>query len=134
MKLKILIVADDKTLLSALKTVLDQENNVTICNDGKKAIELCQNDKFDLITHAENSTYCKGNSKYWMEILEKIGGKPEDSLVIGNDGIRDMSAKRYGFKTFLIEENLENEELMTDEIKPDYKGSLRDLHDLLLYG
>ncbi|MBN2418733.1 MAG: response regulator [Deltaproteobacteria bacterium] len=49
MKLKILIVDDDKTLLSALKTVLDQENHVTVCNDGNKAIELCQNEKFDLI-------------------------------------------------------------------------------------
>ena len=49
MKLNILIVDDDKTLLSALKTVLVKENNVTICNDGKKAIELCQNKKFDLI-------------------------------------------------------------------------------------
>ena len=49
MKLKILIVDDDKTLLSALKTVLDQENNVTVCNDGNKAIELCKNEKFDLI-------------------------------------------------------------------------------------
>ena len=49
MKLKILVVDDDKTLLSALKTVLDQENHVTICNDGKKAIELCRNEKFDLI-------------------------------------------------------------------------------------
>src|SRR5512145_2649010 len=49
MKLKLLIVDDDRTLLSALKTVFDQENNVTICNDGKKAIDLCKNEKFDLI-------------------------------------------------------------------------------------
>jgi DNA-binding response OmpR family regulator len=49
MKLKLLIVDDDRTLLSALKTVFDQENDVTVCNDGKKAIELCRNEKFDLI-------------------------------------------------------------------------------------
>jgi DNA-binding response OmpR family regulator len=49
MKLKLLIVDDDRTLLSALKTVFDQENDVTICNDGKKAIDLCRNEKFDLI-------------------------------------------------------------------------------------
>ena len=49
MKFEILIVDDDKTLLSALKTVLDHENHVTICNDGNKAIELCKNEKFDLI-------------------------------------------------------------------------------------
>ncbi len=49
MKLKLLIVDDDRTLLSALKTVFDQENDVTVCNDGKKAIDLCKNEKFDLI-------------------------------------------------------------------------------------
>jgi DNA-binding response OmpR family regulator len=49
MELKILIVDDDKTLLSALKTVLDKDNDVTVCNDGNKAIELCRNEKFDLI-------------------------------------------------------------------------------------
>ncbi|MBN1904136.1 MAG: response regulator [Deltaproteobacteria bacterium] len=49
MKLRLLIVDDDRTLLSALKTVFDQENVVTVCNDGKKAIDLCRNEKFDLI-------------------------------------------------------------------------------------
>ncbi|MBY9000191.1 MAG: HAD family hydrolase [Candidatus Heimdallarchaeota archaeon] len=88
-------------------------------------------DYFDLITHAENSTYCKGNKKYWDEINEKIGGTPEESIVIGNDGYRDMSAKLYGFDTFLVEENLENVELMTTEIQPDYRGTLADLYDLL---
>ncbi len=86
---------------------------------------------FDLITHAENSTYCKGNGNYWIEILEKVGGTPEESLVIGNDGFRDMGAKAYGFSTFLIEENLENEEEMTSNIQPDYRGTLEDLYHLL---
>ncbi|MHA1346739.1 MAG: HAD family hydrolase [Candidatus Heimdallarchaeaceae archaeon] len=88
-------------------------------------------DYFDLITHAENSTYCKGNGKYWNEILEKVGGTPDESLVIGNDGLRDMGAKTYGFSTFLIEENLENEENMTADIQPDFRGTLEDLYHLL---
>ncbi len=88
-------------------------------------------DYFDFITHAENSTYCKGNGKYWTEILEKVGGTPEESLVIGNDGYRDMGAKTYGFSTFLIEENLENGENMTSDIQPDYRGTLEDLYHLL---
>ncbi|NLA75386.1 MAG: response regulator, partial [Deltaproteobacteria bacterium] len=49
MKLKLLIVDDDKTLLSALKSVFGRDNYVTTCNDGKKAIDLCRNDRFDLI-------------------------------------------------------------------------------------
>ena len=87
---------------------------------------------FDLITHAENSHFCKGNSKYWFEILEKINGKPEETLVIGNDGHRDMGAKEYGFDTFLIEENLENGEQMIGDLAPDYRGTIKDLHNLLL--
>lgn len=49
MELDILIVDDDKTLLSALKTILAQDNRVTVCNDGKKAIELVADEKYDLI-------------------------------------------------------------------------------------
>jgi DNA-binding NtrC family response regulator len=48
--LKILIVDDDKNLLSVLKTILVEENNkVTTCSDGRAAIDLCRNTKFDLV-------------------------------------------------------------------------------------
>ncbi len=86
---------------------------------------------FDLITHAENSSFCKLNSKYWFEILGKINGDTSASLVIGNDGLRDMGAKKYGFKTFLIEDALENEDQISSETQPDFKGTLQDLHNHL---
>ncbi|NPD89261.1 MAG: HAD family hydrolase [Asgard group archaeon] len=87
---------------------------------------------FDLITHAENSCFCKLNSKYWFEILEKINVNPSSSVVIGNDGLRDMGAKKHGFKTFLVENALENEDLITLDTKPDFKGTLKDFHSLLI--
>ena len=87
---------------------------------------------FDLITHAENSSFCKLNDKYWFEILGKIDVNPSSSLVIGNDGFRDMGSKKYGFNTFLIEDALENEDLITPDIMPDFKGSLKDVHELLI--
>ena len=50
MELRILIVDDDKKLLSALKALLNQEGNeVTTCDEGQKAIDLCCSKKFDLI-------------------------------------------------------------------------------------
>jgi DNA-binding response OmpR family regulator len=50
MELKILIVDDDWKLLSVLKEVLAEENHfVKSCSDGRKAIEICQEEKFDLI-------------------------------------------------------------------------------------
>jgi FMN phosphatase YigB (HAD superfamily) len=87
---------------------------------------------FDLITHAENSTFCKLNSKYWFEITEKLSVSPSSSLVIGNDGLRDMGTKKYGFKTFLVEDSSENEDQISSETQPDYKGSLHDLYNHLI--
>ena len=50
MKLKILVVDDDKRLLYVLKSLLMEENHeVTACQDGMKAIKKCREEKFDLI-------------------------------------------------------------------------------------
>jgi DNA-binding NtrC family response regulator len=48
--LKILIVDDDKNLLSVLKTILvEEKNEVSTSSDGQTAIDLCRKIKFDLI-------------------------------------------------------------------------------------
>ena len=48
--MKILIVDDDKNLLSVLKTILAEENNdVSTSSDGGTAIELIRKTKFDLV-------------------------------------------------------------------------------------
>ncbi|MCE7740895.1 MAG: HAD family hydrolase [Candidatus Heimdallarchaeota archaeon] len=88
-------------------------------------------DFFDLITHAENSYYCKNNKYYWLNIAEDMGINPKNSLMIGNDAFRDLHAKKYGYETFLIETAAENEETITEETEPDFRGSLYDLNDLL---
>ena len=78
MKLKILIVDDDKKLLSALKAILAQEDdNVTVCNDGRKAIELCRNEKFDLIITDLMMPGAGG-----LEVLKETRKIDPDSLVI----------------------------------------------------
>jgi len=49
-KLKILIVDDDKNLLSVLKTILaEEDNDVTTSSDGGTAIDLLRKSKFDLV-------------------------------------------------------------------------------------
>ena len=87
---------------------------------------------FDLITHVENFHYCKGNLKYWDEILKIINIKPEEALVVGNDAKRDLTAKKCGLKTFLVEDTLENGDYITREINPDFKGKLTDLEEILM--
>ena len=50
MNLKILIVDDDKKLLSVMKNILAEEgHDVSVCSDGLKAISICKEHKYDLI-------------------------------------------------------------------------------------
>lgn len=88
-------------------------------------------DVFELITHAENTNYCKNNKKYWLDIAKRTSINPKSSIMIGNDGYRDMVAKKYGYTTFLVDTAFENEENMTSDILPDFRGSLQDLYSLI---
>ena len=61
---------------------------------------------FDFITSYENSTYCKPNPEYYLEICKKIGVLPENCLMIGNDESDDMKgASAAGFECFLVTDN-----------------------------
>ena len=59
-------------------------------------------DDFEYITTYENSHYCKPNTKYYAELLEKLGYKAEDCIMVGNDVNEDMCAAEIGIKTFLL--------------------------------
>lgn len=64
---------------------------------------------FELITHYDNSSFCKPNPSYFGEILEKIGEKPENCLMVGNNMYEDMRcAEKAGLRCFLVPEFLEN--------------------------
>ena len=108
MKLKILIVDDDRTLLSALKTVLDRENDVTVCNDGSKAIDLCRNEKFDLIITDLMMPGASG-----LEVLTETRKIDPESLVVLITGFASLEtavqairegAYDYITKPFKLEE------------------------------
>ncbi len=56
-----------------------------------------------LVTGYENSSFCKPNPKYYLEICEKIGVAPENCLMIGNDEDDDMKgASMAGLECFLV--------------------------------
>ena len=65
-------------------------------------------DEFDYFTSYENSSFCKPNPKYYLEITEKLGLDPEECLMVGNDVDEDMITETLGMKTFLIPRNLIN--------------------------
>ena len=80
---------------------------------------------FELITTYENSTRCKPNPEYYTEILDKIGAKAEECLMVGNDVAEDMVAETLGMKVFLLTDNLLNKKEL--DISAYRKGSFGEL-------
>lgn len=57
---------------------------------------------FALVTTYENSGSCKPNLLYYREILGKLGARPEECLMVGNDVQEDMVARELGMQVFLL--------------------------------
>lgn len=80
---------------------------------------------FNLITAYENMHFCKPHLGYYREISDKIGEKPEDCLMVGNDMEEDMIASKIGMKTFLVEDFIINRKGINRGIH--YRGTLDEL-------
>lgn len=63
---------------------------------------------FELVTTYENSHYCKPQSGYYAEILNKIGCAASECLMVGNDVSDDMPAADIGIDVFLLPEYIIN--------------------------
>ena len=67
-------------------------------------------DEFCLVTNYENSTSCKPNPLYYLDIAKKIGVDPKRCLMIGNNAQEDVEASRAaGMEAILITDCLINE-------------------------
>ena len=84
---------------------------------------------FALITSYENSCYCKPNPLYYKEIAEKIGVKPSECLMVGNDTTEDAAAKLMGADFFLLTNCLLNKERR--DISKYPRGSFMQLLDYI---
>ncbi len=80
--------------------------------------------EYSLVTTYENMHFCKPNLNYYQEILEKIGRRPEECIMVGNDAEDDMVAGRLGMGTYLIDDFLVNHK---GNIQVDWQGSLAAL-------
>ena len=67
-------------------------------------------DDFEIRTTYENSCHCKPNPAYYKDILQELGVKPEECLMVGNDVSEDMIAETLGMKVFLLTNDLINKE------------------------
>ncbi|MBR2481670.1 MAG: HAD family hydrolase [Oscillospiraceae bacterium] len=63
---------------------------------------------FRLVTTYENSRYCKPNPAYYREILQTLGLRAEDCLMVGNDAVEDLAAAELGMPVFLLTDCLIN--------------------------
>lgn len=75
-------------------------------------------DDFVLVTTYDNSTSAKPNPAYYLEILEKIGKKPENCLMVGNDVDEDMCVTSMGMQGFWLDTwPLNRKNLPTDHLE-----------------
>lgn len=84
---------------------------------------------FDYVTTYENSSFCKPNLKYYMEILEKHNIDPSECLMVGNDVTEDMITKNLGMKVFLLTKDLINKN--NEDINNYPNGDYDDLKQFI---
>ena len=87
-------------------------------------------DDFKLITHYENSTFCKPNPAYYHEVLGKIGKTPGQCIMVGNHPSEDMCVSKLGMEVFLITDFMENEDNI--DISKFRHGTIEDLEKFLM--
>lgn len=63
---------------------------------------------FIYYTTYENSSFCKPNPGYYLEILERIHADPSECLMVGNDAEEDLAAETVGMRVFLLTDCLLN--------------------------
>ena len=84
---------------------------------------------FEFYTTYENINCCKPNPAYFIEVAKRIGAKPEECLMVGNDVSDDMVAKNVGMKVFLLTDCLINK---TEEDISNYpNGSFDELMEYI---
>lgn len=79
---------------------------------------------FSRVTSYENSSFCKPNPAYFGEILEKLGKRPEECLMVGNDAEEDLAAREQGIGIYLVTDCLINKKGRDISCVP--RGSFKD--------
>ena len=63
---------------------------------------------FEFYTTYENSCHSKPNPAYYQDILDRLGLRGEECLMVGNDAAEDMVAETLGMRVFLLTDCLIN--------------------------
>ena len=65
-------------------------------------------DDFELYTTYEDYSHCKPDPRYYQAVLDKLGVKAEECLMVGNDAEEDTAAAKLGIRVFLLTDCLIN--------------------------
>ncbi|SMC75491.1 HAD family hydrolase [Sporomusa malonica] len=84
---------------------------------------------FKFVTSYEECRFCKPHPEYYLEIAERIGCRPEECLMVGNDVGEDLAAAKIGMKTYLVTDCLLNSKDIA--VKTDYQGTLTELAETI---
>ena len=84
---------------------------------------------FEIISTYENSRHCKPNLDYYRDVMDALGVKPEECVMVGNDVDEDMIAEKLGMKVFLLTACLINKS--GTDITRYPKGSFPELMDFV---
>jgi FMN phosphatase YigB (HAD superfamily) len=80
---------------------------------------------YDLITSYENMHACKPHLAYYREILDKIGCRAEECLMVGNSFEDDIApAMELGFKSFWVVDA--KPDVTKRTLQSDLQGTLAD--------
>ncbi len=85
-----------------------------------------------LITTYEEMHACKPQPAYYREVAEKIGRRPEECLMVGNDVQEDGVAARLGMEVFFVTDNLINRD--EKPLDPARSGTLAEFVERLKSG
>lgn len=80
---------------------------------------------FEIFTTYEDINYCKPNLEYYKEVVKRLGVKPEECLMVGNDVGEDMITEKLGMKVFLLTDCIINRNETDMSVYPN--GSFDDL-------
>lgn len=85
---------------------------------------------FSYITSYENNHYCKPQLHFYSEVLDIVGKKPEQCMMVGNDVQEDLIAQKLGIKTFLVKNHMIHRTRET--VESTYEGNYEDLYSFVM--
>ena len=84
---------------------------------------------FELITTYEHYSHCKPNPDYYREVLDRLGVRAEECLMVGNDVGEDMMTRSLGMEVFLLTDCMINKN--NEDISQYPHGSFDALMDYI---